>query len=196
MPVNQSASYAGAAVVDNTAPRGLTLTIANGATIRRPDANDTLTFVWAEVIDPISMLAGWAGTASNVTVRITNGTTGNDVLTVWNSANTAQLPFGSLDLGSGSYVAATTTFGAPAAAARSTMTWTNDRIVVRLGTASATATATTTTGTFVGRRRRRSSTGQETIDRCDSDRDRHRRPRILTPAPGRPSRCQSSGWRR
>jgi hypothetical protein len=149
VPVNQSAASAGTAVVDNTVPRSLTLTITNGATIRRPDAGDTVTFVWSEVIDPVSVLAGWAGAASDVTVRITNGTTGNDVLTVWNSADTAQLPFGSLDLGSGTYVAATTTFGASTAAVRSTMTWTSDRIGVRLGTPSTTATASFTTSTFV-----------------------------------------------
>jgi hypothetical protein len=148
-PANQSAAYAGTVVVDNTAPSALTLTIANGGTIRRPDAGDTVTFVWSEVIDPISILAAWTGSASNVTVRITNGSTGNDVLTVWNSANTAQLPFGSVNLGSGSYVGTTTTFGASSAATRSTMTWTNDRIVVRFGTASATATTNTATGTTV-----------------------------------------------
>ncbi|SOC50454.1 hypothetical protein SAMN05660748_3202 [Blastococcus aggregatus] len=122
-PGNTSAEYPLGVVVDNTAPAPTSVTVANGGTARRADAGDTVTFGWGEVLDPHSVVPGWTGAAMDVTVRITDSTaTGGDVLTVWNAANTAQLPLGQIVLG-GNYVTATTTFGASGAATRSRLSW-------------------------------------------------------------------------
>lgn len=143
-PFNVSAARSATVVVDGTRPAPAGLTFTNAGVLGRPDLGDTLTFLWSEPIEPHTVLAGWAGAAGNITVRISNGRNGaNDVLTVWNDANTTQLPIGTLNLGNTGYVAGNSTFGAPGAAARSTMTWVGDGITVQLGTPSATASQAT-----------------------------------------------------
>lgn len=152
-PANTSADLGVSFVVDNTAPAGTVISIANGGTIRRPDAGDRVTFTWGDVVDPHSVVAGWTGAAMNVTVRITNSTTlGGDVLTVWNAANGAQLPLGQVVLG-GNYVTATTNFGASGAATRSRLSWssaTGNVLSLVLGPPNVSGnvvTGSTTTGT-------------------------------------------------
>ena len=55
--------------VDNTAPTGAAINIANGgATVGRPEAGDIVTFTWSETLDPSSVLAGWSGGATAVRV--------------------------------------------------------------------------------------------------------------------------------
>ena len=57
-------------------------------------------------MSPASILAGWTGTSTPVTVRFTNGNP--DVVTSWNSANTVQTALGSFSTGK-KYVNATIT---------------------------------------------------------------------------------------
>jgi hypothetical protein len=80
-------------VVDNTAPAASDVQTTNvgGGTLGRPENGDTLTFTHTEQILTTSILAGWNGTSTAVTVRI-NNQGGNDRLEVWNAANTAKLP--------------------------------------------------------------------------------------------------------
>jgi hypothetical protein len=143
------------AVVDNTAPFASTVTaspavvVTNGGTVNRADAGDTITYLWNEPIDPASIIAGWDGTGSqNVTVNLQNKGSGDSV-SIFNSANTLQLPLGVVALKTTDYVTASTNFGGPTNATRSTMTWdsTTGAITVRLGPADATGTVTTATTT-------------------------------------------------
>ena len=79
-------------VVDNTAPAASNIQTTNGgATAGRPEAGDTVTFTYTEQLLTTSILAGWNGTSTAVTVRI-NQNGANDRLEIWNAANTARLP--------------------------------------------------------------------------------------------------------
>lgn len=125
--------------VDNTAPTASDVQTANGgATVGKPEAGDSVTLTFSEVIDPQSVLAGWTGTATNVVVRITNNA-GGDLLTIRNAANTAQLPLGSVNLIGTGYVTANRDFGATGTA--SSMVQSGTSITITLGTPSG-ATAT------------------------------------------------------
>lgn len=127
-------------IVDNTAPRATDIQTANvtGGTAGKPEAGDTVTYTFSEsTINPSSILSGWTGTSQAVTVRFSNANP--DLLTVWNSANTAQLPLGTVAASTG-YVTAATTFTG------STMVKSGNTITITLGTPS-TATATGTANT-------------------------------------------------
>jgi chitinase len=78
-------------VVDNTAPTASDIQTTNGGTAGRPDSGDTVTFTYSEQMLTTSILAGWNGTSTAVTVRINNNTN-NDQLEIWNAANNARLP--------------------------------------------------------------------------------------------------------
>jgi hypothetical protein len=115
--------------VDNTSPTASDAQTADVAgTAGKPESGDTLAYTFSEPIEPDSILAGWTGSSTNITVRLNN--TNPDTLQVWNSANTAQLPFGSLNL-AGSYANANRTFP-------STMVMSGNTITVTLGTPSGT----------------------------------------------------------
>ena len=135
------------AVVDNTAPTRTSASIANGGVAGRTDAGDTITYVWSEIVDPQSVLSGWTGTSTPVTVQISNvaGTRG-DTIAVRDSANSTQLPLGTVETKVRDFVSAVTTFGGPANATRSTMSWNaaTGAITVTLGPADTPGTVTTT----------------------------------------------------
>lgn len=123
-------------VVDNTAPTGTDIQTTNvgGGTPGKPEAGDTVRYSFSEPISPASILAGWSGAATPVTVRFTNGNP--DVVTVFNAANTTQLGLGSFTSGK-QHVTATTTFTG------SSMVFSGNMVTVTLGTPSvATGTAT------------------------------------------------------
>jgi hypothetical protein len=65
-------------------------------------------------------------------VRVNDGGLSNDTATIFNSANTAQLPLGSVNLGRTDYTLANITFGATGTA--STMTMSGNAITIKLGT--------------------------------------------------------------
>jgi hypothetical protein len=131
--------------VDNTVPSGTNVQAANGgAIVGRPELGDTITFTFSEPIDPQSVLAGWTGAATNVVVRINN--TATDTLLVYNAANTAQLPLGSVNLARSDYVTANRTFGA--SGTPSSMVRSGSTITVTLGTASGATTTAAATGTM------------------------------------------------
>jgi hypothetical protein len=122
--------------VDNTAPTGADVQIVNGgATVGRPETGDVVTLRWSEAMEPASLVPGWDGSATTVTVRVVDSP-GRDELEIWNAANTAQLAsFGSVRLGSNGFVAATVSFtGSSAVLVGTTAT-------ITLGTSSG-ATAT------------------------------------------------------
>ena len=131
---NQSSPASYSVIIDGTAPTATDVQTANvGATAGRPELNDTATFSFSEPIDPESVLAGWTGASTDVVVRITQSGS-QDLLTVFNSANTTQLPLGSLNL-KGDYVSANATFGVTGT--KSKLVRTGNNFVLTLGTASA-----------------------------------------------------------
>ena len=136
------------ATVDNTAPSPSAIAAANGGTIvGRPELNDTITFTWNDPIDAHSILANWTGANQNVVVRVNQGTVSDQVL-IYNAANSAQLPMGTVNLGGTGYVTTSRTFGATGTA--SVMSQSGNSITVRLGTQSGAGTtqASNTTMTW------------------------------------------------
>lgn len=140
-----SASLAGAATVDNTAPAAADVQTTNAGANGLAEAGDSLVLTFNEPIEPASILAGWSGAATSVVVRINdNGLLGlplgNDSVQVWNAANSAVLPLGTVDLGRSDYVAGLLSgnvrFGASGTA--STMTMSGNTVTIVLGTYSAT----------------------------------------------------------
>lgn len=119
--------------VDNTQPTGTNVQTTNAGTIGSPGLGDTIIFTFSEPMEPHSILAGWTGTATNVVVRITNAA-GGDSVTIRNAANTAALPFGSVNLVGTAYVTATRDFGATGTA--SSMVASGSSITITLGTPS------------------------------------------------------------
>jgi hypothetical protein len=134
-------------IVDNTAPTAADIQTTNktGNTAGKPELGDTVVFTFSEPIDPHSILANWTGASTNVVVRIANVT--GDPLTVYNAANTTQLPLGSVALGRNDFVSANATFGVSGTA--STMVLSGNAITITLGTASAGTTAAASTGTMI-----------------------------------------------
>ncbi len=118
--------------VDVTVPAGSDVQTANvgGGTVGRPESGDTMTLTYTETMEPISILALWDGTSTSVTVRL-NNSGANDQVQVWNAANSAQLPLGTVGL-NGNYVGGNRTFTG------STMTLSGGVITITLGTASGT----------------------------------------------------------
>ena len=125
--------------VDNTAPTASDIQATNkvGGTSGRPENGDLVTYTFSEQMEACSLLAGWDGSSTTVTLRITNNAS-NDTMTVWNSANTTQLAFGSVATG-GNYVTANATF-------TSTMVRSGSTVTVTIGTQTS-GTTNTNSGT-------------------------------------------------
>jgi chitinase len=85
--------------VDNIAPTGANVQGTNGGTAGVLDAGDALTVTFSEPMLPVSILAGWDGAATPVTVHINNAGS-SDTLDIYNAANTtkANLTGASLEL--------------------------------------------------------------------------------------------------
>ncbi|WP_022927969.1 hypothetical protein [Patulibacter americanus] len=137
-------------MVDNTAPvpTGIVATNHTGGIVGHPDPGDTVRWTTSEPLDAISLVAGWEGLdTTNVVVRLTNGSSGgNDSLAVYNAANTAALPLGTVDLGRTDYTTSSRTFGA--GGTPSTLTLTGNDVVLQLGAASGSTTTAGGTGTL------------------------------------------------
>jgi hypothetical protein len=113
-------------IVDNTGPTAASILTADGGGIAaKPEPGDTITYTFSEAMSPASILAGWTGAPTTVTVRFTNGNP--DTVTVWDATNTAQTALGSIKTGK-KYVTGLVLF------TNSTMTMSGDTIVVTLGT--------------------------------------------------------------
>jgi hypothetical protein len=131
--------------VDNTAPAAADVQTANlGSLVTTAQLGDTITFTTGEPLDPQSILAGWTGASTNVVVRLNNAA--SDTLQVFNPANTAQLPLGTVSLGSNAYVTANRTFGLTGTP--STMVRSGNSIAVTLGTASGAVSTAPADGTM------------------------------------------------
>lgn len=156
---SNGATVAGTAVsVDNTAPAGSDVQTADGGgTAGRAQVGDTITFTFSEEIDPESVLSGWTGASTNVVVRLIDGgcllnilitICDDDSFQIRNAANSAALPFGTVDLRDDDYygngligTAPPMSFGA--AGVPSTMVLSGAVVTITLGTASATVDTAT-----------------------------------------------------
>ena len=144
-----SATQSGFSVtVDNTGPTGTDIQTTNGGTTNGlAQAGDTISFSFSKAVDPNSIVSGWNGTATNVVLRLNNGSgSNNDTVTIYNSTNATQLPLGSVNLGRADYTSANITFGATGTA--SSMLMAGNTITITLGTQSAAATTAAGTGTM------------------------------------------------
>lgn len=119
--------------IDNTRPTGTNVQTTNAGVAGQPEIGDTITYTYSELIDPDSVLSGWTGGSTSVVVRIAQNA-GGDRVTIRNAANSAQLPFGTVDLVGVNYVTLNRDFGA--SGTPSTMVAVGNTIVVTLGTAS------------------------------------------------------------
>ena len=139
-------------VVDNTAPSASDVQSANagGGTAGRAEAADTITYTFSEPPDPNSILAGWDGSSTTVTVRIFNGLIllGNDFLRVYDSSNSSQLPLGQVDLGRNDYVGGLLGLGEATKFTSSSMAISGNNLTVTLGTAGAGVTTAGGNGTM------------------------------------------------
>jgi hypothetical protein len=112
--------------VDNVAPTAVDIQALNGGTANTMDAGDTLTFTYSEPILPSSLLSGWDGTATAVTVRVTNAGA-NDTLEIYNAPNTTKVNLTAAPMAlSRDVVSTNSTFSA-------TMRRSGNAIVVTLG---------------------------------------------------------------
>ncbi len=139
---NAATSSAFPVTVDNTKPAGADVQALNGGAIPgRAETGDLVQLTYTEAIDPHSVLAGWTGAATTVTVRlINNGGAGGDRIQIWNAANSTQLPLGTVSLTNTGYVTTSRNFTG------STMQLVGSVVVVTLGTPSG-ATLTVATPT-------------------------------------------------
>lgn len=125
-------SRGGKVTVDATPPATLDVQTTAGAIAGKAETGDRIVFTFTESVDPASLLAGWTGQVSaTVTVRITDGGTGNDVLTVWDATNTTQVALGSVNLDRSDYVSGTVLFGS--SGSPSTMSVSAATVTVTLG---------------------------------------------------------------
>jgi hypothetical protein len=125
--------------VVNTIPTASDIqTHDNNTIVGQAQITDTITYTFSEPIEPFSILAGWDGSSTPVVVRITHGllALGNDGVEIYNSANSAVLPYGQVDLGRNDYVngvlGGRLDFGASGTA--STMVMSGNSVTVTLGT--------------------------------------------------------------
>jgi Big-like domain-containing protein len=125
--------------VDTTKPTAVQFSADNktGGTAGKPEAGDTLVYTFSEAMAPASILSGWSGSSTSVTVRFTNSAN-NDTITVLSGTTTLHL--GSVAT-AGNFVTGTVNFTG------STMVRSADgkSITVTLGTT--TGTTRTVTGT-------------------------------------------------
>lgn len=129
--------------IDNTGPAGSNIQTTNAGTAGKAETGDTVSFTFNEPVDPNSILSGWDGSSTSVTLRLNqqNGAMG-DRLQVWNAANTAQLPFGTSRL-IRDYVAADMAFTG------STMVMSGSTVTITLGTPNGPTLTATGTGNMI-----------------------------------------------
>jgi hypothetical protein len=115
--------------VDNTAPTATDIQTTNvgGGTIGLPETEIRSSTRSASPWTPAPSLAAWNGSATSVTLHL-NNTPAGDSVTIFNAANTTQLPLGVADIGKKNYTSASVVFTG------STMVMSGSTITVTLGT--------------------------------------------------------------
>jgi hypothetical protein len=106
------------------------------------EQNDTVTFTFTGAVDPTQILAGWNGSATAVTVRMTPSNTQDDGMVVLSGSGNQIDALGSVNL-HGHYLSALTLF------IGSTMTATGNTVTIVLGTRSHGVPVENSTSTMV-----------------------------------------------
>jgi hypothetical protein len=135
--VGSTSSYS--VTVDNTVPAPTDVQTTNAGTAGKAETGDKVIYTFGETLEPISIIGGWSGAATAVTVRVVQQG-GGDRVQIWNAADTSQLPIGVIRLNRNDYVTATSSF------TNSSMTLVGGVLTVTLGTTTST-TVTTAAGT-------------------------------------------------
>jgi hypothetical protein len=148
----------------NVSAGGMTLTITNktGGTAGKPEAGDLVSVTYGSQLNVSTICSTWSGNSSNQTLStatvtiVNNGSSsGKDDLRITASACTLQ--FGTISLGTTTFVSSTATFS------NSTIAWTaaTNKITITLGTASgSTSTRSSTyTATYTPNTNLRNSSG-------------------------------------
>lgn len=144
-----------AVVVDNTSPGAADVQAPTAGTAGRAEAGDTVVLTTDEQLDPNTVLAGWTGAPTDVVVRIVDDALllvglGNDVLSVYDAANSDKLPLGEVDLGrkdyAGGLLGGHASFGATGTKSRMSMS--GSTITVTLGTAGGSVLTAAGSGTM------------------------------------------------
>ena len=125
--------------VDNTTPAPTDIQTVNAGIAGRAETGDKVIYTFSETMEPNSIIAGWTGAATTVSVRIQNNG-GGDRIQIRNAGNTATLPVGVVRLNRTDYVSTQSVFS------NSTMTLVGGVITVTLGNQTS-GTVTTAAGT-------------------------------------------------
>ncbi len=133
--------FTGSVTADITKPAPSNVQTTNAGTAGKAETGDKLILTYNESMEPISILAGWNGAATTVTLRLTNNG-GGDRVTIYNAANTTLLPLGTIRLQRTDYTTATVNF------TNSTMTLVGGVVTITLGTPSGAVTTAAGTATM------------------------------------------------
>ena len=133
--------------VDTTQPTATDIQATNdsGGTPGKAETGDKLTYTFGETMAPASILTGWSGSSTSVTVHFDRSGNGNVIVTVKDSTDTTAVNVGSVDLGSASYLASTGTKHATFTS--STMVQSGSAITITLGTPAGEAIGTSASST-------------------------------------------------
>ena len=118
-----------AVTIDNTQPSAIDVQATNvdEGTEGKAETGDRLTLTFSEPVDPGSILSGWAGAATTVTVRLGNAPGGGEQIQIWDGAGAVALPLGIVALGRNDFVNGAVMFR------DSTMVMVGSEITVTLG---------------------------------------------------------------
>ncbi len=165
-PANSSGAVSFSVTVDNAGPSAANVqaNVGNGT----PEAGDTLTFTFSEVMEPTSILAGWTGASTSVQAFFQNGGCGtNDSVTIQDSAGGTGVHLGTVCVGdvvNGNRSFTTSTMvlsgvaqsvvtvtlggnpGGTKAASNTTLTWTPSALATDLAGNAMSTTAVTESG--------------------------------------------------
>lgn len=136
---NTSSAVNVSVVVDNTSPLGADIQTINGGVVGKADTGDRVIYTFSEPIDANSILPGWTGASTTVTVRLVSQG-GGDRITVFDPSNTTETSLGFVRLSSSNYVSGTVNF------TNSTIVRSGSTITVTLGTASGPTLTVTAAG--------------------------------------------------
>ena len=137
---NSSTQGGFSVTVDNTAPTGSDVQAVNGGgTAGKMQQNDQVVLTYSEPIDPNSILNGWNGSSTTISVQVSK-VTGKDRITFWNGAT--QLQLGTVNTTRNDFITAgTVTF------TNSTMVLSGSTVTITFGTPDLPANLTTAGGT-------------------------------------------------
>ena len=134
-------SFAAAAPADLASPVGAAVAGNDGGgTVSRLQTGDAVVLTYSEAIVPGTVMSGWTGSSTSVTVRVTNGNgSTSDSITVRSGSTTLNL--GTVDLGRNDYVS-----GGTVDFAGSTMVMSGSTVTLTLGTPDRSDRITTAAG--------------------------------------------------